>query len=453
MELSQLVEIVRRRWKAAVAAFLIVLGLGMAAAFLPATRYTATATLLAQPNLEVVEFGQVQVVEFLLPSLARQAESDRFARSAADALPRGATRASYDVTAETDPGTGVLEIKVTTERRAAAAPMANELATQLVQRQAAARLVVLSVLDPASEPRSPAPPAPSTIVMAAIVLGLIAAVFVALATNTLRKRVQGAEEVRGRFGTSVLGEIPRLRQLKKLQTRPSSILNDTSQPAATEAFHRLRTNMELALLSEGADAITVTSVSPGDGKSTVVATLGWSLASAGHTVILVDADLRRPTLHEKLGEPFGPGVCAWAASSNPPPSGTALDELTFVPAGTPDRHPAEVITVALPKLLNDLERPGRLVMVDAPPLEGVAETNLIAAMTKAVILVVDARRHNPQAVENAMYRLHEAGTRVVGVVINRTKLSRAERQISDYYGSRQERLVDRRASKRKSTVK
>jgi len=105
----------------------------------------------------------------------------------------------------------------------------------------------------------------------------------------------------------------------------------------------------------------------------------------------------------------------------------------------PERHPAEVITVALPKLLSELERPGRLVMVDAPPLEGVAETNLIAAMTRAVILVVDARRHNAQAVEHAMYRLHEAGTRVVGVVINRAKLSKAERQISEYYGTRDNR--------------
>lgn len=451
MELSQLVEIVRRQWKAAAAAFLIVLGLGIAAAILPPERYTATTTMLAQPNLEVVEFGQVQVVEFLLPSLARQVESERFAGFAADALPSDLRRVTYDVTAETDPGTGVLEIKVKTVSRAAAAPIANELAAQLVDRQPAARLLVLTILDPAAEPRSPAPPGPATIVMAATVLGLIAAVFMALVANALRKRVQGADEVRRRFGTSVLGEIPRLRQLKNPQTSPSTILYDSSNPAATEAFHRLRTNMELALLAEGAEALTVTSVGPGDGKSTVVATLGWSLAASGHTVILVDADLRRPTLHERLGEPFGPGLCAWATSSEPPPSGTALDELTFVPAGTPDRHPAEVITVALPKLLNELEHPGRLVIVDAPPLEGVAETNLIAAMTKAVILVVDARRHNTQAVEHAMYRLHEAGTRVIGVVINRARLSRAERQISDYYGPRQRRLR-LTPSKRKSTV-
>jgi capsular exopolysaccharide synthesis family protein len=439
VELSQLVDVIRRQWKVAAAALLVVLALGMAVAFVPPKRYTATATVLAQPNLEGVEFVQVQVVEFLLPSLGRQVESDRLRSFAATSLPPEAEGVSYDIKAETDPGTGVLDIKVSTVRRAAAAPIANELAAQLVERQPAARLLVVSVLDPASPPREPAPPTPTTILMATVVLGLITAIFAALAANALRRRVQGAEEVRRRFGTSVLGEIPRLRQLKTLEGSPSSILHDNSNPAATEAFHRLRTNMELALLTEGAEAVTVTSVGPGDGKSTVAATLGWSLASAGHRVILVDADLRRPTLHAKLGEPFGPGLCAWVGESAPPPSSTALDELTFVPAGTPERHPAEVITVALPKLLSELERPGRLVMVDAPPLEGVAETNLIAAMTRAVILVVDARRHNAQAVEHAMYRLHEAGTRVVGVVINRAKLSKAERQISEYYGTRDNR--------------
>ncbi len=444
MDFSQLLQILRRQWRVAAIVFLLVLAAGYALTSIPAKRYVATTTVLVQPNLEVVEFGQVQVVEFLLPSLGRQVESKRFAALARRALPPRVARVEYDIEAETDPGTSVLDIKVETTDKTAAVPIANEFAAQLLAHQPASRLLTLTVLDPATAPPALAPPTPLTILMASVVLGVIAAVFTALAMHALRRRLQSADEIRSRFGASVIGEIPRLPQLKHTES-PTAVLQQDSDRVAVEAFHRLRTNMELALLGEGAAAVTVTSVKPSEGKSTVVAILGWVLASAGHKVILVDADLRRPSLHEKLGQRPGPGVAAWAGagSAGPSPLATALDSLTFVPAGTADRHPAEVITDALPKLLVAVERPGRLVLIDAPPLEGVAETNVIAAMTKAVVLVVDAKGHDAKALEHAMARLHEAGSRVVGVVINRSKLSRADRQVSEYYGPRNERLVGR----------
>lgn len=440
MELTHLVKIVTRRWALALAAFLVVLALGAAAAFLPAERYTGTSTLLVQPLQGTADFGQVQLVEFLIPSLTRQVESEPFRETVDRSLPPSAQSVDYTVTAGREPGTGILEISIESTQRAAVATIANRYAETLVENHAATETLAISVIAPAVDPSSPSAPAKTIILLGAGALGLLAAVFVPLAEHALRRRLGDAEEIRRRFGTSTLGELPRLPRKSRGQTI-NQIVSNSSDPAVIEAFHRLRTNVELSLLGDEPPAVAVISLHTGEGKSIVAAALGTLLAGAGNRITLIDADLRRPTLHQYLGEPFGAGL-AGASRSARTPGGTAAmvptstRNLDFVPAGLPDRHPAEVITMALPPLLNDLQRARRMVLVDCPPLNGVAESNIIAAMTGAIVLVVDARRYDERALEEALYQLHEAKVRVLGVVINRVKLSRAQRQMSEYYSAR-----------------
>ena len=446
MELNQLLQILRRRWGVALFAFVVVLGIGVAAAYVPEEKFTATAALVAQPNGDAVDFGQVPLVEYLIPSLCQQVQSEEFRDGVEGGAPAELQGLEYDVSCSNEPGESILEVSVEGRDQQAVAPLADLYANRLVARSPVTDVVALSVIDPATEPSAPSAPAKTLILLAAVVLGLAAVVFVPLVANSLWKRLEGAEQIRTRFGTSVLGEVPKLRRRQR-QKQVVQVLNDTDIPATTEAFHRLRTNVELALTGSEPRAIAVTSVHSGEGKSTVAATLAWALAAAGSKVTLIDADLRRPTIHELVGEPFGPGVAAGpnmrlADLVRP----TREPNLRFVAAGTADRHPAEVVTVALPRMLDELERERRLVIVDSPPLRGVAETNLVAAIAGSAILVVDARRYDEQALEQAIYQLHEGGTRVLGVVINRARLSRAQRHMSHYYAARPYSPPDRARS-------
>jgi hypothetical protein len=138
-------------------------------------------------------------------------------------------------------------------------------------------------------------------------------------------------------------------------------------------------------------------------------------------------------LHLELGVPFGPGVAGRGAEgANRQLVATANAQLTVVPAGIPDRHPTDIVAAHVPPLLDDLTKDGRTVVVDCPPLAGVAETVLLATMVDVVVVVVDTRRFNPDRLAQALARLDAAGATVAGVVLNRIHLSRKRRR--SYHG-------------------
>src|ERR1019366_7554803 len=145
-------------------------------------------------------------------------------------------------------------------------------------------------------------------------------------------------------------------------------------------------------------------------------------------VTVVDCDLRRPTMHLLLGAATGPGVSGRLSSDlDHLMSTTRNPYLTFIPAGIPDRHPVDIVSSYVPSLLGELQEQGRHVVVDCPPLNGVAETLLLAAMVDVVVLVVDARHFDPAQVQHCQARLQEAGATVIGVVLNRGRSKRRNR--------------------------
>lgn len=395
----------------------------MAAAFLPAPLYEASTTVLVQPDPERAQFSTVQAVEFVMPSLVAVVESRSLEVEARQELPPTLRSAGAGITAEVEPGTGVLHVSAVSSRREVVAPLADAAADVLARRQPASGLFTLDVIDPARPPDRPFSPARVAILLSGSVLGLFAAVAAALTMAAVRGRVDAAEQIRRRFGATVLGEIPTLPRRLRATSTPAEIFEEGQHPRVVEAYQRLRANVEFALFSDRRSfaAVTVTSCSVGEGKSTVTANLGWALASSGYDVLLVDGDLRRPVLHDYLGVPFGPGVSAVATTTDVSSLVRASPHprLGVIPAGDPDRHPSEVIAFALPRLLEAHDGPDRLLVVDTPPVNSVAETVIAAALTRHVVLVVEARRRDLAEIERAVLALREAGANLLGVVINR----------------------------------
>jgi capsular exopolysaccharide synthesis family protein len=433
MELKQLLAILRKRWRIAALTWLVIMFLGAAAAFLPAEHFTASTTLLAQPDPTKAEFGQIQIVEFVMPAVQRKVEGDETRKAVLPDLPRAVARAPFTVAFSNEAGTGVFEVTIDSTDQAAVAPIANAYSDYLVRRQPIPDLLEVSALDRADAPTAPASPPKKVLLVASFVLGLIAATVAALTANALRRTIGTADEMRRRFGVPVLGEIPPLNRRFKDATA-EDLLTQTDDRAAQEAFHRIRSNIEIALLTDP-KAIAITSVAPAEGKSTVSAVLAWSLAMTGNRVVLVDSDLRRPSAHRRLGEPFGSGVAGYRPGEELPWQSTRLPKLRFVPAGIPKEHPSDTVTVALAPLIAGLNDQGSLVLLDAPPLTGAAETFLIAAVAGSAVLVVDGRRYDEAALEKAIHELQGSRVNVLGIVINQAKLSRRARRIYDDYGA------------------
>jgi capsular exopolysaccharide synthesis family protein len=238
-------------------------------------------------------------------------------------------------------------------------------------------------------------------------------------------------EVKERIGATVLGEIPRVA-LPGL--RPTDLFVKHTEPMAMEAFQELRSNLLISLPPGESAMIAVTSCDPGEGKTSVATNIAWALAAQDRHVTALDFDLRKPALHTQMGVPFGPGVTSRRtedalahASRTPNPY------LDVIPAGIIDRHPSDIVSAHLPLLIEQLRERHDTAVIDCPPLIGVAETVLIATMVDLVIVVVDARRFNPERLQQCLLRLDNANANVA-IVLNRVRFNRRRRDGTYGYG-------------------
>jgi capsular exopolysaccharide synthesis family protein len=428
MQLDDLIKALRRHRVVAGLTLLVILGLGVLAAFIPEERYASSATVLVIPNLE--EAGALQVVASVMPTMETRINSRVFGDGAYTRLAehRGA---DVDVDVIVDPEAGVIDIRATGTDPEATAAWANAWAAHVVENPPATTLVLVESLDPAIPATVPYTPVRPPVLFASGVLALIGALFTPLAADWLQRRREGPRALIEKSGVTVLGEIPDVR--KRFAPGSTSVAATVGfgPPQVVEAFQSLRTNLEIVLVSAGWDSIAVTSTRPSEGKSTVAAHVGWALASVGHQVVVVDADLRRPTLHQLFDAPLEPGLSdAARVDSRALMQDVGLPGLTLVPAGVPERHPAEVMRDNLPRLVEQIEEKERLVLIDSPPLAGVAESSMIVTMARRVILVVDARTDEAE-VERSLLRIRELGAEVLGVVVNRSRRRRESKV--DYF--------------------
>lgn len=431
MTFADVVSTLRRFWPLALGVFLTVVGIGLLAAFVPDERYRAETILFVEPSdPNSLEFGARESLTFVMPSIVRQVDTDRFEAAVRSRVEERIPDAEIDLAAEEEPGTGVLTLTAESTEPREAAVVANSAVAEL-QENRITEAIQTSVLDPATPPESAASPRKLPIVLGSLALGAIAAVFAALAAGALRRRVSSADIIRRRFGLTVLGEIPASR---RLASTPVELFHGSHSVEVVEEYHRLRTNFDI-LVPERA-TVAITSWAQGEGKTTIATNLGWALASLGRTVTLVDCDLRRPQLHTRFFLESHEGVAEITRESDVRGAvESVLPTLNVIPAGHAERHPAQVLKTSLPAIQEAMG--GDLILVDTPPLF-TAETTMVASMVDAMIIVIDVRRRNPAELEAVLEELNVTQAKILGVVLNRTRGSRRRRAASYYYQTRRE---------------
>ncbi|MCI3949607.1 MAG: lipopolysaccharide biosynthesis [Acidimicrobiales bacterium] len=446
-----LVRSLTRHWFVALVAFSLCLAMGSAAALLPEKSYEATSTVSVEPTTGQQAATGVQTINFLMPSFIERIESGPFRDRVAEGLPAGVAGASVSVQGSVETGTGVLSITVGSESRAATAAWANALAERLLVEMApgqqpapepapapgsstttTVQVMDLSLIDPASTPSAPSSPQVVPLLLGSALLGVFAALFATQVAARLRRSRDLPEQLRSRLGVPVLGEIPFMWRWRRRPVPVTQLLGDDS-PQRLEALKRLRVNVQLAMLDQQPGAVAVASIGVGEGKSTMTVAIGASLASVGHEVTLIDADLRRPTLHLRTERPLSPGLAdlePGAAAELRHPTG--LPGLSVVTAGVPEGHPADVVATKMSAALGELGSPGSLLLVDCPPLHLAAESRQVATDTGFVILVARARKLKVPRLEKLIEELRSSRVEVLGVVLNRTRRRTLPKQ---YYGS------------------
>ena len=241
--------------------------------------------------------------------------------------------------------------------------------------------------------------------------------------------IHGQRELERR-GYSVLGTIPQLiSPSRRRDTGVTShlITHTDVESSGAEAFRMLRTALAFATAERKVRTIAVTSPGPSEGKSTVAVNLASVLAQAGSRVLLVDADLRHPTLHTVFRRNKKPGVSDLVILSSSPDRAvfaTGLDGLFCLPCGTVPPSPADLLTLtATGKLFKRLAGEYDYVVIDTPPVLVAADTPIIGTIADTTIMVVRVGRTALDALDHARAAMLNGGAHLCGLVLNDVKRS------------------------------
>ncbi len=230
-------------------------------------------------------------------------------------------------------------------------------------------------------------------------------------------------EIFERLGAPVMGKIPRVRVAGKQSSgSPNLISAHQSNSSFTESFRGIRTALFYAAGREDIRSILCTSPSPGDGKSTTACNLSLSMIQAGKRVLLVDADMRRPRVHQYFGEKIGPGLIDYLNGDS------SLEEIVrpmtnenlfVITAGSRAKHPGEMVGhPKLAELLSEAREHYDFVIVDSPPVMPVADPCVLGSLVDGILLVVRIRKGVKVTSQKSRESLTRAGGKLVGVLVN-----------------------------------
>jgi capsular exopolysaccharide synthesis family protein len=195
----------------------------------------------------------------------------------------------------------------------------------------------------------------------------------------------------------------------------------------SEAYRTLRTNLDFASLDQALKSLVVTSAGVSEGKSTMLANLAVVSAQAGRRVILADADLRRPTLHEvfDLGNEVGLTTLMMdeAALASPPLQDTGIEGLSVLTSGPLPPNPAELMgSRRMEEVIAALADQADQVFFDTPPIVAVTDAAVLATKVDGVLLVIRAGKTRRENARTAVQRLEQINARLVGSVLTDAQL-------------------------------
>ena len=260
------------------------------------------------------------------------------------------------------------------------------------------------IVDKAVVPGSPSSPVMSRALMISLALGSMLGLGAAFLLERLDDTVRNADDLERVTGLTTLGIIPKNDGDKALDAEfadPRSHISEACRSLCTSLQFSTDTGLPKTLL--------VTSSGPGEGKSTTAMVIGKHFATMGLKVLLVDADLRKPSMHVKLGLPNGTGLTNYLTGSASPPEiiqSSGTPNLTFIASGPLPPNAADLLGSArMLSLLSVGLEVFDLIIIDSPPVMGLADAPLLSSATAATIFVAGAGQVRTGLISNAIKRL------------------------------------------------
>ncbi len=281
----------------------------------------------------------------------------------------------------------------------------------------------LTVVNPATPPLGASSPKVALNTVLGGLLGLLAAVGIAYTLRRLDDTIKTPDDVESVTGLPLLGMIVRMPGDKDrpLQYRLATLLYPRS-PAA-EGFRQVRTNVEFAIGETPLRSLLIASAVPGEGKTVTASNLAVAFAQAGRTTCLMDADLRRPTIHDLFGLTNDHGLSTLMqgdeATYETATHETDVPGLRVLTTGPLPPNPAELLaSPRMRAILDELLENVDLVVIDSPPLQAVTDAAILSSLADGTVLVAGAGRTRRASLLRGRDALQRVGANVLGVMLN-----------------------------------
>jgi polysaccharide biosynthesis transport protein len=280
----------------------------------------------------------------------------------------------------------------------------------------------------------------------ALLLSLLLAVAVTILTDLLNNTVRDPEQVARSLATEVVGTLPAVKEWRGravlsgssgTSLAPYTGSSGSALSSFEEAIRTLRNSILLTDFDRRIRSLLVTSSAPAEGKSTTAANLAMAHAQQGKRTLLIDGDLRRPSIHRRFDLSAEVGLSNVLTSGTPWKSVLLRKEelplLDILPVGPPSRRAADLVGAGLAAILEQAGNEYDLVVLDSPPLLGFPEPLQMAAAVDGVIVVAVAGRTNRKALGSAVNTLKRLRANIVGVVLNEVRADSSDNYYYHHY--------------------
>jgi succinoglycan biosynthesis transport protein ExoP len=290
----------------------------------------------------------------------------------------------------------------------------------------------IQMIDRAEVPRGPILPQTSRDLLSAFLMGCVVAVGLVFGLERLDNRIKSPEEIKLHLKVPFLGLVPSIRDKSA-----SQLLSAGTPPGFSEAIRAIRTAVIFSSPDEKSRSVLVTSTSPHEGKTLVASNLAVALAQAGQRTLVIDADMRRPRMHEVFEYAQEPGLSNVLVSDGDLGTAirpTTIPHLSFMPAGHIPPNPAELLgSKRCDALLKGLAERFDWVIIDAPPVMAVTDAAVLAHQAGGVLFVIGSEMTSRTAAATAISQLVTAQGRLIGAVINGADLQRHSYYYAPYH--------------------
>ncbi len=448
MDLRDYLRIVRRNWILIVAAALAGLLIGGIASVLTRPTYTSETQLFVsiQGSGSIQELQQGNSFsQARVQSYVKTVDSPVVLQPAIDVLglSYSADELAHKVSASSDTNTVLINISVSDDSPAQAAAIAQAVSNSLIQaidnlerpKTGGSSPVSLSIIKPAKAPSAPSGPNVRLNLLLGLVVGFGLGLAAAVLRSTMDSRIRGEAEVRHVTEAALLGGIT----FDPDAVKKPLLTQAAPQSPRAESFRQLRTNLQFANVGGRAKTVLITSSLPGEGKSTTATNLAITLASAGQTVCLIDADLRRPMINEYLGLDRTAGLTTalvGAADVNDLLQPWGQDNLYVLTSGQIPPNPSELLgSDGMKDLISRVEKAFDVVIIDAPPLLPVTDAAVLSQHVGGIVLVVGVQKIKHQDLQKSLKALELVGSNLLGIVLNRLPAKGPDSYSYGYYNN------------------